>query len=179
MVRITGEKILKKANPKVVAITSALTAFAIGGFYLVLTWSVDFTSSVDFCTVNCHEMEEMFREWRVSSHYDNNTGVVAECSDCHLPTGFLAKLKAKTIFGVRDTYVHYLGDPENLDRKEMAEMSRHSMTNDSCIKCHKNPFPSGLPRGGFLAHSKGFEGDKGKCVHCHRNIVHKNKMYFG
>lgn len=179
MRNITGEKALKKADPKVVAITAIVTALLVGGFYALLTWSVDFTSSVDFCTVKCHEMEEMFRELRVSSHYDNNTGVVAGCSDCHLPTGFLDKLVEKTIVGVRDTYVHFLGDPESLDRLVMAEMSRKAMTNDSCVKCHKNPFPSGLPRGGFLAHSKGFEGDEGKCVHCHRNIVHKNKKYFG
>lgn len=179
MVLKYGNKVLRKANSKLVLITTAITTLGVTTLYIFLTWSVGFTSSVDFCTVNCHEMAVSYREWRTSSHYDNNTGVVAECADCHLPTGFLPKIKAKIFFGVRDTVVHYLGDPENLDRKRLAEMALESITDGSCIQCHKNLFPSGLPRGGFLAHSRLKRGEKGKCVSCHRQLVHQRRIYFG
>ncbi|GMT42246.1 MAG: hypothetical protein IEMM0002_0657 [bacterium] len=172
-------KVLKKTNRKLVFFTAAATTSGITALYFFLTWSTGFTSSVNFCTVNCHEMAVSFREWQTSSHYDNNTGVVAECADCHLPTGFIPKIKAKIFFGIRDTVVHYLGDPENLDRKVLAEMAAANITDDSCTACHKNLFPSGLPRGGFLAHSRLKEGEKRKCVSCHRQMVHQNRIYFG
>jgi len=174
-----GDKVLRKTGRKVVLITAVSTTLGLSLFYIFLTWSVGFTSSVDFCTVNCHEMSASFREWQTSSHFDNDTGVVAECADCHLPTGFLPKIKAKIYFGIRDTVVHYFGDPENLDRAELAASALKNITDDSCTACHKNPFPSGLPRGGLLAHSRLREGEKGKCVQCHRQMVHQNRIYFG
>lgn len=162
-----------------VFLTAAATTLTIAVLYIFTTWSVGFTSSVDFCTVNCHEMASSFQEWQTSSHYNNDTGVVAECADCHLPTGFVPKIKAKIYFGIRDTYVHYFGDPENLDRKRLAESAAKSITNGSCMACHKNLFPSGLPRGGFLAHSRIKKTGKGRCVKCHRQMVHQNRIYFG
>lgn len=179
MAKFSGEKVLRKTDPKIVLLTVAATSGCVTLFYIFLTWSVGFTSSVDFCTVNCHEMAVSFREWQTSSHYDNDTGVVAECADCHLPTGFVPKIKAKIFFGIRDTLVHYFGDPENLDRKLLAESAAASITDDSCKQCHKNLFPSGLPRGGFMAHTSVLKNETGKCVSCHRHMVHQNKMYFG
>jgi cytochrome c nitrite reductase small subunit len=179
MKRILGQKIFRKTEPGVVIVTASATTIFVIGFYIFLTWSVGFTSSVDFCTVNCHEMTVSYREWQVSSHYDNDTGVVAECADCHLPTGFLPKLKAKIYYGIRDTVSHYFGDPENLDRKELGESAAANITDDSCQQCHKNLFPSSLPRGGFLAHTNRLDGEDGRCVKCHRHMVHQNKLYFG
>ncbi|MEK6777743.1 MAG: NapC/NirT family cytochrome c [bacterium] len=173
------EKVLKKADRRVVFFTAAATMLFLAVFYLSVTWSVGFTSSVDFCTVNCHEMGEAFSEWQLSSHYDNGSGVVAECADCHLPRGLLPQLRAKVYHGVRDTMVHYFGDPDNLDRGELAESAAARITDESCMACHKNLFPSGLPRGGLLAHSQRPEGDQGKCVHCHRRIVHQNGRHVG
>ncbi len=162
-----------------VLVTAVGTTLGVTLFYIFLTWSVGFTSSVDFCTVNCHEMTVSFREWQTSSHYDNDTGVVAECSDCHLPTGFVPKIRAKIYYGIRDTLVHYFGDPENLDRKKLAESAAASITDDSCRQCHKNLFPSGLPRGGFMAHTSALKKETGKCVSCHRHLAHQTKPYFG
>lgn len=179
MVKIIGEKILRKADPKVVLFTAAGTTACLAAFYIFLTWSVGFTSSVDFCTVNCHEMAVSYREWQTSSHYDNDTGVVAECADCHLPRGFIPKMKAKMYFGIRDTLVHYFGDPENLDRKKLAAAASASVTDGSCMACHKNLFPSSLPRGGFIAHKSRAKGEKRKCVSCHKHLVHQSKIYFG
>ncbi len=172
-----GEKVLKRADRKVVFVTTFVTTVAMSIMYIFVTWSVGFTSSVDFCTVNCHEMTPQYREWQTSSHYNNDTGVVAECADCHLPPSFIPKMMAKTYYGVRDTLVHYFGDPENLDRKKMGESAAASIVNASCQTCHKNLFPSGLPRGGFLAHRR-MEGEKQKCVSCHRHMAHQNRIYF-
>ncbi|MFQ5432215.1 MAG: cytochrome c3 family protein [Nitrospinota bacterium] len=176
---ITDLKVLKKSNRTLVLFTAVGTTLSISLFYVFITWSTGFTSSVDFCSVNCHEMSPSFREWQTSSHYDNSTGVVAECADCHLPPSFLPKMKAKIYFGIRDTLAHYFGDPENLDRKKLSEAAAGNITDDSCKSCHKNPFPSGLPRGGFLAHSRLKAGEKGRCVDCHKQLVHQNRIYFG
>lgn len=173
-----GEKVLRKTDPKVVFFSSATTTLILMVLYIFLTWSVGFTSSVDFCTENCHEMAVSFQEWQTSSHYNNDTGVVAECADCHLPAGFIPKIKAKLYFGIRDTLVHYLGDPVNLDRKRLAESAVARITDDSCMTCHKNLFPSGLPRGGFIAHANILDGEQRKCVSCHRQMVHQNRIYF-
>lgn len=176
---ITELKVLKKSNRTLVLFTAVGTTISISLFYIFITWSTGFTSSVDFCSVNCHEMSPAFREWQTSSHYDNSTGVVAECADCHLPPAFLPKMKAKIYFGIRDTVAHYLGDPENLDRKKLAIEAAKNISDASCTQCHKNMFPSGLPRGGFLAHSRLKAGEKGKCVDCHRQLVHQARIYFG
>jgi len=179
MKRIFGQKVLKKTSRKVVLTTTLLTTFMITSSYAFVNWSVGFTSSVDFCTINCHEMIPQFREWRVSSHYDNNTGVVAECSDCHLPPSFLPKIMAKTYYGIRDSFAHYFGDPAHLDRDEMAKSASKGIVDASCRQCHKNLFPSGLPRGGLLAHSRLRDGEKKKCVECHKQMAHRNRNYFG
>ncbi len=177
--KVFGEKILKKTDRKVVFITAAATTLFLAVSYLSVTWSVGFTSSVDFCTVNCHEMVDVYREWQASSHYNNDSGVVAECADCHLPRGLLPQLRAKIYHGIKDTLVHYLGDPDNLDRKHLAESAAARISDASCMACHKNLFPSVLPRGGLLAHSRYQEGEEKKCVSCHRQIVHQQGIQLG
>ena len=173
MERIFGEKILRKADRKVVCVTAAATAVVLTVSYLAVTWSVGFTSSVAFCTANCHEMVGVYREWRTSSHYNNDAGVVAECADCHLPPGLLPQLRTKLYHGVKDTLVHYLGDPNRLDRKQLAESAAARISDASCTACHKNLFPAVLPRGGLLAHSRYEEGEERRCVDCHRHLVHQ------
>lgn len=177
----TDEKILKVSNRRLVFLTALFVVMVMSGFYSFVHWSVGFTSSVSFC-IQCHEMAAAYRDWQTSSHNDNGIGVVADCTDCHLPPGFVPKITVKIYYGIKDSYAHYFGTDGNLDRKKLAEMARRNISDDSCLKCHKNLYPSTLPRGGFIAHSAVDRGEKRKCISCHNshnNFVHNYKLYFG
>lgn len=168
------EKVLKFSNKRLVLLTSVIAVCTVVFMYGFTSWSVGYTSSEQFC-MGCHEMEDAYRSWKQSSHYDSQTGVVATCADCHLPADGISKMKVKTLSGMRDTFVHYLGNPENLSAEEMAKRARESITNDSCMKCHKNLFPSAISKGGLIAHRALESGEKKKCVNCHINLVHGAK----
>ncbi len=165
------EKVLRFSNKRLVLITSIVVVTVIVVFYSFTVWSVGYTSSAEFCT-GCHEMMESYQAWKTSSHYKNESGVVATCADCHLPTDMISKIKVKIITGSRDSFVHYLGDPESLDFKELAIKARENISDASCVQCHKNPFPAHLSKGGFIAHRALQRGAEKKCVDCHKNLVH-------
>ena len=171
-------KVLRFSNKRVVLLTSIIVVVSVVCSYGFTSWSVGYTSSEKFC-IGCREMEEAYRTWKASSHYDNQSGVVAGCADCHLPTDTISKMKVKTLSGMKDTFVHYFGKPEELDHKELAEKARASITNDSCMKCHKNLFPSAISKGGLIAHRALIKGEKKKCVDCHINFVHNVKPLYG
>lgn len=168
------QKELRFSNKRLVLLTSIIVVFSVVFMYGFTSWSVGYTSSEQFC-MGCHEMEDAYRSWKESSHYDSQTGVVATCADCHLPADGISKMKVKTLSGMRDTFVHYFGNPENLNAAEMAKKAREGITNDSCMKCHKNLFPSAISKGGLIAHRALVSGEKKKCVSCHLNLVHGAK----
>ncbi len=169
------EKVLRFSNKRLVVLTSMVVVTIIVVFYSFTTWSVGYTSSEEFCT-SCHEMMGAYQAWKTSSHYKNDSGVVATCADCHLPTDMLSKIKVKIITGTRDSFVHYLGNPEDLDFKELAIKARENISDDSCVQCHKNPFPVNLSKGGFIAHRAVERGANKKCVDCHQNLVHTRNL---
>jgi len=113
-----------------------------------------------------------YRGWKASSHYDNRSGVMASCADCHLPPDIVSMIKVKIITGTRDTFVHYLGNPEGLDFDELAKKARKNIADVSCVKCHKNLFPTCITKGGLIAHRAWQRGVEKKCVDCHVNLVH-------
>ncbi len=165
------EKVLRFSNKRLVLLTSMVVVTVIVVFYSFTIWSVGYTSSEKFC-ISCHEMLGSYQAWKTSSHYKNESGVVATCADCHLPTDMISKIKVKILTGARDSFVHYLGDPEGLDFKELAIKARENIGDDSCVQCHKNPFPAHLSKGGFIAHRALERGTEKKCVDCHKNLVH-------
>lgn len=164
-------KVLRLSSKRLVLITTLIVSFSVVSLYGFTSWSVGYTSSEKFC-IGCHEMEAAYRGWRESSHYDNKMGVVASCADCHLPVDGISKMKVKTISGIKDTFYHYFGDPENIDREELAKKARAGITNDSCMRCHKNLVPSAISKGGMIAHRALEKGEQKRCIECHTNLVH-------
>jgi|TARA_B100000315_G_scaffold259319_1_gene314892 cytochrome c nitrite reductase small subunit len=162
----------RPANKKQIIIAVLATAFVLIIFYSFTSVSYYYSSTNYFCSTQCHEMVQPYQEYLLSSHYDSRKGVVADCADCHLPPGLVDKWFVKTKQGVHDSLVHFFGDPENLDHNALKISARKNIHPGACMKCHKNLFPSDLPRGGFKAH-KAFENQEANnCVDCHVNLVH-------
>ncbi len=166
------EKVLRFSNRRVVLLTAVTVVFMVVVLYTFTIWSVGYTSSERFC-ISCHEMMDSYTGWKASSHYDNPSGVVAGCADCHLPVDMLSKIRVKIVTGARDTFLHYFGDPEDLDPMRLAENARRRITDGSCLRCHRNPLPTGISKGGFIAHRALQGGVKRKCVDCHKRLVHR------
>ncbi|MFP4062228.1 MAG: cytochrome c3 family protein [Halochromatium sp.] len=140
------------------------------------TW-VEETSDAEFCTT-CHTMEPFAVSHEQDVHGGNNPGgVVAHCTDCHLPHDSAARhLFAKAKTGMRDAFaqaVYPIHKPDWLaDLEERAEYVYDS----GCLSCHAalkdatSDDPAAL-----AAHQAYFGGDVGEgCVSCHEQVGHKN-----
>ena len=150
-----------------------IVAFAIAIALIFGGWKAErFMGSNGFCTL-CHSMGYPFEELKRSSHY-KTLGIDPQCGDCHLPGGFLNRLKAHALSGVTDLYGEFTKDLStyekfSLYRDELAERARRNLKNwDSspCRTCHKNPRPAS--DNGKAAHRMLKEGKT--CVDCHRNL---------
>ncbi|HJN01480.1 MAG: NapC/NirT family cytochrome c [Nitrospinota bacterium] len=165
-------KLPTPAIRKQIVLTILATVFVLIVFYSFTSVSYYYSSTNHFCSTKCHEMVQPYQEYLLSSHYDSRKGVVADCADCHLPPGLIEKWYVKTKQGVNDSLVHIFGDPENLDHVALKISARKNIHPGSCMKCHKNLFPSDLPRGGFKAHKAFKNQEASNCVDCHVNLVH-------
>lgn len=138
-----------------------------------------YTNTTEFC-LTCHEMEIPYQELQQTIHYNNPSGVRAECSDCHVPQQQPAKLLAK-IQALDDIYGHIMGTidtPEKYEAKRlaMAEVVWQRMEETGsreCRSCHS--FESmdfdeqaKRPR---RKHPQAMERGQ-TCVECHKGIAH-------
>ena len=61
------------------------------------------------------------------------------CAQCHIPHRFgLRYLAIKSFMGAKDMWVHYFGDPENLDRRAMQATARRFLPDENCRACHQD-----------------------------------------
>jgi len=142
---------------------------------IVGSFAVHATSTSESC-MWCHEMKIVGEQgWMQSTHYDNNSGVVASCADCHFPAGFFPGLWVKTRDGARDVVVHFFGqsDPEKMDWAWMKAESRRKICDSSCLRCHVNLEPSGLSEAGKFAHRR-YQNpvNRQRCLDCHAAELH-------
>lgn len=68
------------------------------------------TNEMAFCT-SCHSMKVNLEEYRDTVHFNNQSGVQATCSDCHVPQQFIPKVEAK-IIAAKDVFHWVLGTIE-------------------------------------------------------------------
>lgn len=141
---------------------------------------VAYTSGTGFC-LSCHEMRVYQDELKLSSHAKDADGKPISCSQCHIPSGNLARmLGAKAWLGVKDLWAHNVDGGEDLDRAAMQRVARRFTDDANCRACHrdlsknaKNDGP--VSKEGKLAHDN-YEGKNGQarsgCVGCHRNLAH-------
>ena len=148
-----------------------LTAGAAG-----LAW----TNTLGFCT-SCHEMRDnVYAEFKDTIHEKNRSGVVAICSDCHVPREpgplILAKIRA-----TKDLYHHIIG---TIDTPEKFEARRHEMAtsvwrrmkaNDSleCRNCHvASSMSSELQSERAQNQHAKMKAEHKTCIDCHYGIAH-------
>jgi formylglycine-generating enzyme required for sulfatase activity/nitrate/TMAO reductase-like tetraheme cytochrome c subunit len=149
---------------------------------------VSYTSSDKYC-VSCHIHPVADQAWKLSTHYNNSSGTIIHCTDCHLPPEGHGYLYAKARHGLKDIYGYFFKDSAkiNWQEKKLLENAKGFVYENSCIRCHGNLFPVKLSVNGGNAHlfyttSK----EPLSCINCHisvghydRNAIHAHDTAFG
>lgn len=142
------------------------------------------TNTMEFC-VSCHEMEAfVYEEYKQTVHYQNASGVRAECADCHVPKALVPKVLRKMQASLNELPGHFMGKidtKENFEahRAELAERVWARMrANDSqnCRSCHSYEAMDLeiQDRQAKRRHSQRYLEASGKtCIDCHDGIAHK------
>lgn len=135
---------------------------------------ISYTSTDKFCTV-CHTHPHADQSWKLSAHYNNRTGHIVHCVECHLPPKGDGYLYAKAKTGLKDAYGYFFKDSAsiNWEKKKLLENAKGFVYETSCKNCHQNLFPVTLSVNGGNAHlfyttSK----DPLTCINCHLNVGH-------
>ena len=151
----------------------------VAGFVLpFLSWwvgeeSFTATSKADFC-VSCHSMEPFVAANADNHHGGNNdVGIKASCSDCHLPHDNSANylyVKART--GIHDMWVETFGNPEEIDWLAKSEHREEFVYDSGCMTCHVELEEATKDQ---KEHTRYFAGETtSKCVTCHEEAGHSN-----
>jgi formylglycine-generating enzyme len=132
------------------------------------------TSSDKYC-ISCHIHPMADQSWKLSSHFNNPSGNIVHCADCHLPPEGQGYLSAKAKHGFKDLYGYIFKDSAtiNWQEKKMLENAREFVYEKSCVGCHQNLFPVTLSVNGGNAHLF-YTTSKVplNCINCHLNVGH-------
>lgn len=160
----------------------------LGGFLLgivvcgLLFWggkSVGRKLSSDESCSACHVHPHATQSWKESSHYNNSSGMVVHCVDCHLPPSEdISHITEKIKAGMNSMKVYMFSDTEkiNWEQKSQLENAVNYTYDASCLKCHQNLFPLDLSAKGDEAHLY-YQHNKEdlRCVNCHLGVGHGEK----
>jgi cytochrome c-type protein NapC len=139
------------------------------------------TETLGFCT-GCHEMRDnVYAEYKGTIHDSNRAGVVAICSDCHVPKEPVALIKRK-MAATFELIGHFRGviDTKEKFEKERTELAHHvwkrMKETDSleCRNCHdaKHMDPSLQSEKAQTRHAR-MKTEGKTCIDCHFGIAHK------
>ncbi|HOP59742.1 MAG TPA: SUMF1/EgtB/PvdO family nonheme iron enzyme [Bacteroidales bacterium] len=145
---------------------------------LILLFSANklivYTSTDEFCMI-CHVHPHAEQTWRLSTHYNNNTGTVVHCVDCHMPPEGEGYIWAKAKHGLKDLYGYLFKDSAdfNWEEKSLVEYANTIVYENSCLRCHQNLFPVNLSVNGGNAHLLYTTStDPVSCLNCHIDVGH-------
>ena len=157
----------------------ALTALVV--FCVITGTALYATSTMEFCSTACHEMNVHAEELRYSPHAKDADGKIITCTQCHIPAGLGPDYFAvKTYSGLKDLYVHLTEKPDSLNRVALQPVARRFIDDDNCLKCHEDLYKDAkkekpISELGKLAHDAylGKNGQaKSNCAGCHINMAH-------
>lgn len=160
--------------------------FVVGGIAGILFWgsfntAMEVTNTLDFC-VSCHEMgDNVGAEYRQTVHFQNRTGVRAECSDCHVPDPWIHKVVRK-IKASNELYHWALGSidtPEKFEDKRLT-LAKHVWADmketDSreCRNCHSwDAMLSDKQKQRAQKQHQSAREEGMTCIDCHKGIAHR------
>lgn len=140
------------------------------------------TSTNEYC-MSCHFHPQEEVSWKQSSHYNNESGVMTQCTACHLPPqGTMDYYAAKVKTGMKDVWSSWTKKPEDIDWDAKGELE-HAVKivyNESCKVCHVNLFPSGISDEGIKAHMYYDDNEEKlglQCISCHLDVGHYDPNY--
>ncbi|MBE6213307.1 MAG: hypothetical protein E7131_01325 [Rikenellaceae bacterium] len=170
-------------NKKKIFLLTLLAGFVLGlSLMIAFNWFWVNSSSNESCMA-CHAHPESDASWKKSMHYMNGSGVVTDCSACHLPPrGSVEYVKAKISTGMKDVWSYITKDVESIDWESKGELeyAQKIVYNSSCKACHVNIFPEGITDEGITAHLY-YEDNEEKlnlqCISCHLDAGHYNPNY--
>lgn len=142
---------------------------------------IEATSTTAFC-ISCHEMEAfVLPAVAEGPHWNNASGVRAECKDCHVPKEYFPMMAVKINAGLVELPAHFMGKistQEKYDayRPVMAERVWENMrATDSreCRNCHSWEAMSeeAQSRPAWMVHQRGREQGQ-TCIDCHDGVSH-------
>ena len=139
--------------------------------------AISYTSTDNYC-MSCHVHPIQEQNWKLSTHYNNSTGTITHCVECHLAPKGHGYLFTKAKHGSKDLYGYLFKDSAsiNWEEKKLLENAKKFVYEESCKECHQNLFPVSLSVNGGNAHlfyktSK----DPLNCINCHLNVGHYDK----
>ena len=135
------------------------------------------TSTDKYCA-SCHSHPQATASWRLSSHFNNTSGVVVHCIECHLPPEGLPHFTEKVKAGTKDVFSKLFKDTSkiNWDEKSKLEHAKNFTFNETCINCHQNIFPLSLSKDGEKAHLYYNQNENQlHCINCHLDVGHYDK----
>ncbi len=147
---------------------------------VVMSTQMARTSTTDYC-MSCHEMKSRLDELKKSSHAVDKNKQPIQCAQCHIPLSVGPRyLVVKTVVGLNDLFVHYFGDPENLDRRALQVSARRFVMDENCLACHSDLYKDAkgekpISAIGRLCHDAylGKNGNTSRgCAGCHFNLAH-------
>lgn len=127
-------------------------------------------------------MRSAYQSWELSAHYANDSGVVAQCVDCHLPPkeNYFRHITAKAYAGMKDIYKYHFGG--EYDAEKMRNEVLEKMPNERCLNCHSNLLGKPGSSAARLAHQAVLNSEedlKARCVECHQQLHEREKKVFG
>jgi len=168
----TGSKPFNKKRTKVIWF---ITGFVISVLLITAgSKAVSYTSEDKYC-MSCHVHPRQEQKWRLSTHYNNKSGSVTHCVECHLAPKGKGYLYTKAKHGAKDLYGYLFKDSAsiNWEAKKLLENAKKFVYEESCLGCHQNLFPVTLSKDGNNAHLFYTESkDPLRCINCHITVGH-------
>jgi formylglycine-generating enzyme len=139
--------------------------------------AVKYTSTDQYC-MSCHVHPTQEQKWKLSTHYNNSSGAITHCVECHLAPKGHGYLYTKAKHGLKDLYGYLFKDSAsiNWEAKKQLENAKKFVYEKSCLECHQNLFPVTLSTDGSNAHLfYTISEDPLNCINCHLTVGHFDK----
>jgi len=139
--------------------------------------AISYTSTDEYC-MSCHVHPHAEQSWKLSTHYNNSSGVKTHCIECHLAPKGKGYLLTKVKHGIKDIYGYWFKDSAdfNWEAKKLPENAKKIVYEESCLECHTNLFPVTLSEDGGNAHLfYTLNKESLQCINCHIDVGHFDK----